>query len=100
MKKFLKKFPLTIYSLVAIAIALIFVLTGDEQRDELSLIDPVFWVFVLNAPLIVVGKIYTWLGIKYSLLLAIPFFLILDFILLFLRTKLIPMLRFGSSIQH
>ena len=92
MKKILKKFPLTIYSIAVVAMTLIFVIMGEEQRDDLSLLDPVFWIFVFGIPLNLVGKIFTWFDVKYSLLLAIPIFFFIDLFFLFLRTKLIPRL--------
>ncbi len=90
---FVKMFPLTTYSVVIVAVALFLILIGVAQRDDLSLFDPVFWIFVFSVPLIIIGKIYTWFGVKYSLPLAIPIFFILDFLFLSIRTRLVPCLR-------
>lgn len=92
MKKFLKSFPLTIYSVVVVTMVLFLVLLDNDQRDDLSLIDPVFWVSILSIPLNYLNKIYIYFGTKCSLIWSIILCIVLDLFLLFLRTKILPWL--------
>lgn len=91
MKNLIKKFPLTSYSVIIVV--MIFIFVDDVNRDEILPIDPVFWILILALPLIGVGQIYKLLGIKLSLPFVIPLFFLLDLVLLYIRTKLIPKLK-------
>jgi len=91
MKNFIKKFPLTIYSVIIVLTIFLFV--DDSNRDEILPIDPVFWVMILALPLIAIGQIYNLLEIKLSLPFVIPIFFLFDLALIYLRTKLIPKLK-------
>ena len=90
MKKFLKRFPLTTYSVIIV----ILILTGKDVDYDSR--DPrVIWnlcIVLLSLPLIGIGQIYPLLGITASLPWAIPTCFLLDLTLLYLH-HLIPAIR-------
>ena len=92
MKKFLKLFPVTTYSVFVVLLALI--LMKDIQYDSnifQTLLN--FLIVFLGLPLIGIGQIYRFLGIKTSLPWVIPICFLLDLIILYIRKHLIPAIR-------
>ena len=82
MKIFLKKFPLTVYAVMV----LLFIYFTDENIQYDSNFIHVALLMILSLPLIAIGQIYTFLKINVSLPWVIPLFLLLDLLLLSLRT--------------
>lgn len=84
MKEFLKKFPLTIYSVIVLLIA--FNVDRDVQYDSGELMVLVILaILFLSLPILAVGQIYTLLNIQVSLLWVIPIFFLLDLLIICLR---------------
>ncbi len=85
---FSKKFPLTSYALLVSTAVFIFVAFGSKQKDDLSILDPVFWLFIFSIPLNVLSRICHIFGLKYSILYSVPVCVSVDMLFIYISARI------------